>query len=694
MLNPKRQWMLALIVVLGLTASAVAGDKSPLEGKWTLLPQKSSEIGLFRTLSVELHGDGSTVTIIQKWGGRRNFKDTLRVRTGGVENDVPVRDRVWPTNVFMGISMKPGSTVKVKANWQKDGTVLRVEKRYTVLASQGKREITSVETYQLTSGGELLTLSIDRSSRRSGPGLVYVFKRAGTRQAYFMKLEDDWRIDGRLPQQAFLISLQGLANRGAPRLYFVYPKTWAFNYTPAVFDFYRDKRYYTFKELKTPEQALEALRKHVKGYVVWDKAVRTSLIVAFTVAGLEDAVVVSEELIPMVEQAGLKPVADFRGQFRGQSDAQIYTWAYNHYWDRTSKDFVIWMGGEAGKVMKPGVADWGIYQRAFFTDLSTKESDKEEYALARRILSGMKPMSMVMGWHSYAKDKERDFVKLTSSYGLRVEGLHTLPNLSFSSQVPPTPGFRFRNHHNVVPGKRYIPEKKVYIACIQTDGLGLGAWLKPGRGEIPYAWEVIMNYLWLAPAMQEFFYSMATPNDYFIGALSGPGYMYPKAVPSEMLPKLIAKARELMQQLDLRVFEIMDYSEGATVEGNTELTRRVVDAYYNGMPDAIGFVNGYAPAFTFAVRDGRPLISYDYYLSPTRSQADAVADLEELAAINQERPYFLLMHVRESSDIKRVKSILDQLGPEFEVVPLDLFLKMAGERPTFKERFLENAGRR
>jgi len=369
-------------------------------------------------------------------------------------------------------------------------------------------------------------------------------------------------------------------------------------------------------------------------------------------------------------------------------------WAYNHYWDRTSKDFVIWMGGEAGKVMKPGVADWGIYQRAFFTDLSTKESDKEEYALARRILSGMKPMSMVMGWHSYAKDKERDFVKLTSSYGLRVEGLHTLPNLSFSSQVPPTPGFRFRNHHNVVPGKRYIPEKKVYIACIQTDGLGLGAWLKPGRGEIPYAWEVIMNYLWLAPAMQEFFYSMATPNDYFIGALSGPGYMYPKAVPSEMLPKLIAKARELMQQLDLRVFEIMDYSEGATVEGNTELTRRVVDAYYNGMPDAIGFVNGYAPAFTFAVRDGRPLISYDYYLSPTRSQADAVADLEELAAINQERPYFLLMHVRESSDIKRVKSILDQLGPEFEVVPLDLFLKMAGERPTFKERFLENAGRR
>jgi hypothetical protein len=29
------------------------------------------------------------------------------------------------------------------------------------------------------------------------------------------------------------------------------------------------------------------------------------------------------------------------------------------------------------------------------------------------------------------------------------------------------------------------------------------------------------------------------------------------------------------------------------------------------------------------------------------------------------------------------------LGPEFEVVPLDLFLAMAGEMPTFEERYLQ-----
>jgi hypothetical protein len=144
-----------------------------------------------------------------------------------------------------------------------------------------------------------------------------------------------------------------------------------------------------------------------------------------------------------------------------------------------------------------------------------------------------------------------------------------------------------------------------------------------------------------------------------------------------------------MQRLDLNVFEIMDYSEGATVEGNSELPREIVDAYYAGMPEAIGFVNGYAPAYTFTVKDQRPFISYDYYLSPTRPEADAVADLQELATINTKRPYFLLVHVRQWSDITRVKAILDRLGSEFEVLPLDIFLKLAGQQPTFEERFLE-----
>ena len=130
----------------------------------------------------------------------------------------------------------------------------------------------------------------------------------------------------------------------------MYPENWAFTYVQSVYDFYRDKRHYTFTELRTAAEALRVLKQYVKGYVVWDQNVRTSLIVAFTIAGLERGVVVSEGMIPLVEQAGLKPVEDLRGRFTGQNDAQIYSWAKERYWKRCSKECIIWLGGEHGTV--------------------------------------------------------------------------------------------------------------------------------------------------------------------------------------------------------------------------------------------------------------------------------------------------------------------------------------------------------
>jgi hypothetical protein len=655
-------------------------------GRWEMIPHKSTDIDLFGTLSVELRQSGASVTVINTWGKGRAYHDSLTV-TPGMTTRIRVNSRIFPSNVFMGLMMVAGTERSCTASWAGGGKVLRLEEQYPVRGSQGVVTASAVHTYTLADDEETVTYIVERSTRTAGPQIRYVLKREGTASAYMMKLEDNWEIGGKLSTNAFLISLQGLANADAPKLYFVYPEKWDFLYTPSVLDYYRAKRNYTFNELRSPESALRTFRKSVNGYVVWDKAVRTSLIVAYTIAGLEKGVVVSEELLPMVEKEGLILLADLRGKFTGMKDIDIFTWAYNKYWARCSKEYVVWLGGEAGTIVKPGVADFGMYKRAFFTDLSTELVDTAEYLLAKKIMSEMKPYSMVMGWHSYAKDKERDYVTLASQHTLRVEGLHTLPNMSFSCQTPASKGFVWKNNHTLLAGK--VPEKKAYIALVQTDGMGLGAWFKPGRGAIPCAWEVTMNWQWLAPAMLEYFYGMATPNDYFVGGLSGPGYMYPKAIPVASLPKIVEMTRQMTRDLDLPVFEFMDYSEGATVEGNSDLTQEVVDAYYRGMPEATGFINGYAPSYTFAVRDGKPLISFDYYLSETRPEADAAADLKELAAVNRKRPYFLLIHIREYSDLQRTKSILDRLGAEYELVPLDLFLKLAGMEPTFEERFLK-----
>ena len=511
------------------------------------------------------------------------------------------------------------------------------------------------------------------------------------KEAYVIQMSEDWTIEGDLPKHALLLSLQGLVNRESPQLYFEYMPSWPWKITKPLKEFYERRHGFAFNPLDTPTDALKRFAEAAKGYVVWDKKERTSLIVAFTIAGVEDLVIVSEELIPLVEKFGLREKVDLRGVFTGQPDHEIFQWAYDRYWERCSRDLVIWMGGAHGKRMEAGMADWGIYRRAFFTDSSANPNHPEELAFTHRILSEQNPQSFVMGWHSYAKDTEGQMTTLTSSYGLRMEGLNTLPNLSFNNQIPFTDDFKFVNNHNVEADEIVEPEEKVYLSLVQTDSIGIGAWTKPGRGKIPYAWQVSMSWMDIAPASLQFFFEGAMPNDYFIAGLSGPSYMYPKPIPTDAFPTLMNEAKRQMEILDLRVMETMDYSEGNRHVGNTELTKEVADRYYENFPDVIGFINGYGSARTFDLRDDRPLISYEYYLGLRRPEEEAVADIEELISLNQKRPYFMLIHVRESKSIEKTVSILNGVSEPIEVVPLDVFLKMASRAKTYRTRYQQSS---
>jgi hypothetical protein len=504
--------------------------------------------------------------------------------------------------------------------------------------------------------------------------------------ATLIPLSQNWRMDGDVPRHSLLIALQGLANRDYPRLYLEYPKDWQWEIVHPLRDFLEKRHGVKWERLPSDDVdgALTRFAKYARGVVVWDKDVRSSLIVAFTIAGVEDLVPVNADLLPLAEKHGLKVVVDLRGKFTGQTDAQIYQWAYDQYFERCSRDYYVVMGGHAGAEMQPGVADFGIRQRAFFSDLSSNPKHPEELALLKKILSRQNVPSVVLGWHSYAKDTEGQHTSLVGNYGLIMEGLHNLPNVSFTSQIPLTPDFKFTNNHHVKPDEKLVPENKIYICAVATDAMGIGAWTKPGRGQIPYTWQVLMNWVWMNPPVLQYFYEDKSPNDYFIGGLSGPGYMYPKAIPADKWPALTAVGRTLMQRLDLRVLEIMDYSEGNRHLGNTDLPKEVVDRYYEQYPDAIGFINGYGTARTFDLRDGRPFLSYDYYLDVKRPVAEARADLEELIQLNPNRPYFLLMHVRELNTVEKVDAIVNHLSEKVEVVPLDVFLKLAAGQKTYR----------
>jgi hypothetical protein len=56
-------------------------------------------------------------------------------------------------------------------------------------------------------------------------------------------------------------------------------------------------------------------------------------------------------------------------------------------------------------------------------------------------------------------------------------------------------------------------------------------------------------------------------------------------------------------------------------------------------------------------------------------------------AINAKRPYFLLVHVRESNDVNSLVEITKQLEGPVEIVPVDVFLKLAASNKTYTTRY-------
>ncbi len=523
--------------------------------------------------------------------------------------------------------------------------------------------------------------------------IMIISAAAQDKNVSVMDISGDWEATGDLQWQALLLSMQGIANKYGPQIYLVYPDNYKHPDVKAVLEYYQKRHHIQMTNLSSVEEAVAKYKQYLKGYVVWDTAIVPSLMVSFTVAGLEDALVVTEKYIPLMKKLGLRPIADFREQFTGKSDVEIFRWAYETYWPKCSRNYLIYLGEwckglKGGPGMQPGIADFGIAQGAFFTDLSASPIDQDEYKLADKIMSEMKPYSYLFGWHSYCKDMEPEYLTMASRHALIIaEGLATLPNMSFHGKIPISPDFHFKQKAKFNSNPKI--EDKVYVTLIQSDGMGIGSWLKPGRGEIPYGWEANEEWFAIAPALLQFYYESATPNDYFIGSLSGPGYFYPKVFPLDKLAGALRLENQLMQDMDLHVFGIMDFSEGDEFVGNIDLPKNIVDIYYANLTNAFGFINGYTQANTYDCRNGRPLISYNYYVDPQKPVDEVVQDFKELARINPVRPYFLPVHVRESNTVARIKTIIDHLGPEFKIVPPEELMLMAGKKPTMTMRFLD-----
>ena len=408
----------------------------------------------------------STVSVARLWGG------VVANDTIAAPSSSRISSRLWHPNVYLGVEYDTSFKAKTIV-LSHSATALSLRRSVRLATQQGWVNASEDHTFSVLDGDRLrYTMHINKPNasavfeferptdstlamqasvqdtstsiaravpfpahqslvRDSSGSHVDAERRKSRRGgvAYNIVLNDTWSIaDGGVDNNLLLLSLQGLANRRQRTLYLTYPTTWAYSYTDSVRTWVEETYDLPLTKLSSAEDALYALRNFVTGYVVFDPHVRESIMVGLTAAGIFDAALVSPALVPMAKAAGLPCALDLRDLFVGWNSVRIYTWAREKLFDQCSKHVMVWLGGACGDVVHPAVADWGVSQRAFFTDLDTRPdvaSAMDEYTLADSLVASLDlslpTPPLVMGWHSYCKDFEHTFASLTSKHGAWAE---------------------------------------------------------------------------------------------------------------------------------------------------------------------------------------------------------------------------------------------------------------------------------
>ncbi|MFP4444383.1 MAG: hypothetical protein ACLFST_14780, partial [Spirochaetia bacterium] len=129
-------------------------NKDRFTGVWELIPEKSSDIDLFRKVSVKIDEDDKNYTFSFTWGGHRSVSESYSVPKNGTVVTIPVEHRVLPANVFMGAALEPGEEKRVSA--VSGEGVLELKASYRVRGSQGHKDVLEINTFSGTKEEDII----------------------------------------------------------------------------------------------------------------------------------------------------------------------------------------------------------------------------------------------------------------------------------------------------------------------------------------------------------------------------------------------------------------------------------------------------------------------------------------------------------------------------------------------------------
>ena len=414
-------------------------------------------------------------------------------------------------------------------------------------------------------------------------------------------------------------TMQGIINRGGPRLYLLSGRDERPRYWLDILS--RDGRWMQGRPRK-PLAALGDIRalagSALKGAIIWDPNVPATLNVATTLAGVEDAVVLSPELAQQAAVWRLPVLVDLRGKFTGEETGSAkndaYRWAIREFIEKGRCNshwlFLYEDAANARRNNNVGYAvtrDWAVRNRGFVFDLSPwgdeapgddpNQSLGTDLATYKLILNATmkqaagKQMTELAGffvWQKYSNTPpntskhdpgatEWETVSLISPYNCyQNTATDNCYNQSFHCQA------RLKPLKQPRPAAPNNIEAKTYLCILMADydsAMPLYQWMPkswddPARGTLPLCWGVNPNLLETYPDIIAYLYETARSGDVFAADASAAGYMNPNRVLPESLPLFIRHNKRFFEQADMNFHK---------TGGDPVRQEMVVDHVWKGM---------------------------------------------------------------------------------------------------------------
>ncbi|HZT43186.1 MAG TPA: GxGYxYP domain-containing protein [Chthonomonadaceae bacterium] len=497
-------------------------------------------------------------------------------------------------------------------------------------------------------------------------------------------------------EQLMLFSLQGLVNRTRPQLYVL------FNPTDAQWLAWMRKRGWVrhTQTVASPEALLTRFHSDYRGVIVTDPQLPATKNVATMLAGVENGLVVSPRL---EKQLRLPVLADLRG--RWYTNVAAYQWAFDHLWPRLSHAVIACSYPD-----HLGLRDYLVENKVFIFWLSGPIDGARPYAdpqaevrLMERLFARMPANIPVMSYPWAGKDVgigEGPGVTLFAEFGKFLVGSIDCTNLSVHS------GIRLASlKQHAAPPPPALQPNKIYVSFVISDGDNLPVltasnypqlWTNRVRGRFPVGWTVSPSASMLIPDIVDYYYATATPNDTFLGAVSGIGYTYPDSYGlryrasdrPRVFDGFLDLTRAYMDRMDLKDLWVMNVTR-------PELFR----LYAERIPSLQALFPDY----------GRRVADYEDATYPTARRvpvfhaltnwADGLPRDQQIASVVSQiraltpptRPAFLHLFVLNwFADLPMLQEILSRLGPDYVPVRPDHLATLYREELA-KERVLVRA---